>query len=128
MEKNNFEDRVELITDGHENMKDYVSEEVTAVMFNLGYLPGGSKKDIITEPETTVEALVQASSLLSLGGTITVVLYTGHEGGTIEMDAVMSWCKKLDQRIFTAIHYFPINQRNSPPNLIALKRIGFGQS
>ncbi|KNY25363.1 rRNA methylase [Pseudobacteroides cellulosolvens ATCC 35603 = DSM 2933] len=32
--------RVELIRDGHENMSKYISEPVSVVMFNLGYLPG----------------------------------------------------------------------------------------
>ena len=31
--------RVTLIKDGHENMGNYVNENIKAVMFNLGYLP-----------------------------------------------------------------------------------------
>ena len=50
------------------------------VAFNLGYLPGGDKT-IITVPKTTELALQAASSIVSSGGLISVLVYIGHPGG-----------------------------------------------
>lgn len=33
--------QVQLINDGHQKMNEYIQDQVTTVMFNLGYLPGG---------------------------------------------------------------------------------------
>lgn len=77
----------QLHLEGHENMADYVPEEVQAVMFNLGYLPGGDKRRI-TQLVTTLLALQRALELLSPGGVVTVMCYPGHEGGEAESEAV----------------------------------------
>ena len=46
----------ELILDGHEHMKEYVKEtEVSCIMFNLGYLPGGAHH-LATKTNTTIQA------------------------------------------------------------------------
>ena len=67
LEANNLADRVHLIQSGHERMDSHVHEKVAAVMFNLGYLPGGNHK-IITRPDTTVEALAKACSCCAPAG------------------------------------------------------------
>ena len=60
--------QVSLIHAGHETLSEHLSadEEVAAVMFNLGYLPGGPK-EIITRAETTLAALEQALSHMRPG-------------------------------------------------------------
>ncbi len=63
---------------------------VGAVMFNLGYLPGGDKS-LVTEPESTVAALDVAWKLLRPGGLLSVVAYRGHPGGRPEARAVRRW-------------------------------------
>ncbi len=40
LEKSGLAERAVLIRDGHERMGYYVKEEVAAIMFNFGYLPG----------------------------------------------------------------------------------------
>ena len=115
-------DHVELICSGHEEMTQYLGEDSPrAVMFNLGYLPG-SGKHVITRAETTLQALVGAAGVLQPRGVITVVLYTGHEGGPEEATAVRDWAKSLDQEIFSVVEYGFLNQKNSPPALIAIER------
>ena len=52
LEKANLSARAELILDGHEKMQTYVKEEVKAITFNFGYLPGGDHK-IATHPSTS---------------------------------------------------------------------------
>lgn len=43
--RDNMEDRIELILDGHENLDKYIKEDVSCVVFNLGYLPRGKACD-----------------------------------------------------------------------------------
>lgn len=116
---------VRLIHAGHETMLDHLREphrgKVGAVMFNLGYLPGNDHT-LTTEPGTTRQALDLSTELLRPGGVITVVLYTGHEGGPAEAEAVQSWASALPQQPFQALSYRFVNQVNDPPRLIAVEK------
>jgi predicted methyltransferase len=67
---------------------------VGAVMFNLGYLPGGDHA-IITVPTSTVPALDGAWALLRPGGVLSVMAYTGHTGGPEERDEVQTWFHRV---------------------------------
>jgi len=96
-----------------------VHGHVGAVMFNLGYLPGGDHS-ITTTPDTTVRALQQALTLLHAGGVVTVVLYTGHPGGAAEARAVTDWAAALDQEAVQVLSYRFLNQVHAPPALLAL--------
>lgn len=62
----------------------------SAVMFNLGYLPGGDHR-ITTASGATLAALDAAARVLKPGGVISVVCYPGHEAGAEESAAVESW-------------------------------------
>lgn len=74
--------------------------KISAIMFNLGYLPGGDKT-IMTLTNSTIPALNSACQLLSSGGIITVLAYPGHAGGDIETGQVKGWCGQLDRKQFT---------------------------
>ena len=76
---------------------------------------------IITSADSTIKALNESLQLLSHNGIVTIILYTGHEGGAEEGEAVSRWANSLDQDKFTAIRYQFENQRNSPPFLIAVE-------
>src|SRR5262249_21317060 len=80
-----------LFTRDHAEMRDAIPPEyhghVGAVMFNLGYLPGGDHS-ITTQPTSTLKAISAALELLRPGGVLTVLAYTGHLGGAEEADAV----------------------------------------
>ena len=69
--------------------------KISAVMFNLGYLPRGDKR-IITQAESTLVAFSAAIQMLSPKGIITVLAYPGHEGGKQEAEQVREWCRKLN--------------------------------
>jgi predicted methyltransferase len=120
-------DRVHLIRESHQYMAsslpDTVTRNVQAIMFNLGYRPGGDKS-IVTQPASTIAALEGGLQLLAPGGVITVVLYTGHQEGKAESDAVIEWGKHLDQTMYHVLWYQYINQKNSPPTVIAIERKG----
>lgn len=87
-----------LIADGHENMARHIPQtwhgRIAAVVFNLGYLPGGDKS-VITTAATTLEALRSSLELLRTGGGLVVVLYTGHAGGVEEEEAVRRFAGSL---------------------------------
>ncbi len=116
---------VHLFAENHAGMKSRIPADkagtVSATMFNLGYLPGGDHR-IITRSETTLPALDSALSLLRKGGVATIVLYPGHEGGAAECDAVVQWAESLPQHAFQVLRYEFVNQRNSPPFVIAVEK------
>ena len=116
----NLLDRVTLIHDGHENMDLYVKERVKAVMFNLGYLPGGDHS-IGTKGRTTIEALEKAMGLIADDGIITVVIYYGGDSGFEEKNQVMDYLKTIDCKRFTVMMSNFINQVNCPPILICIE-------
>ena len=112
---------VELILQGHETVDQYVSD-VKAAIFNLGYLPSADKS-IITQPQTTIEALDKLCQMLVKGGRIAIMIYYGHEGGDIERDAVMDFVSQLPQQEYTATIYRTLNQINNPPFLVMIEKL-----
>lgn len=109
-----------LIHAGHETMRTHVPTElhgkVSAVMFNLGYLPG-TDKTLITHTDTTMIAVWEALELLRPGGLLTIVVYPGHEGGADEGRCIADWAAALNSRLFEVQHLRPINRAASPPEL-----------
>ena len=95
---------------GHERMLEKIppdwSGRVSAVMFNLGYLPGGDK-GLTTSPATTLSALDQALSLLRFGGLISLLVYRGHPGAKAEADAISAWLEQLDSIFRFSCHESP---------------------
>ncbi|EIC29120.1 putative S-adenosylmethionine-dependent methyltransferase involved in cell envelope biogenesis [Methylomicrobium album BG8] len=98
-----FRDCLTLFHRSHAEMDEMLPQAqhglVSAVMFNLGYLPGGDKS-VITRAESTLAALSAASRLLSPEGIITIVAYPGHVGGAQECEQVRQWCARLDSGRF----------------------------
>ena len=76
LERANLSTRAKLIHDGHEKMQTYVKEEVKAITFNFGYLPGSDHK-IATHPSTSLAAIESALNLLKKGGIINLCIYSG---------------------------------------------------
>ena len=113
---------VQLIPDGHENLKQYVSEPLNAAIFNFGWLPGGDKS-LTTRTETSIPALCATLSLLKEGGMLITVLYPGHENGKQEAEAIEQWAKELPQEQFAVLRYGFINRKNSPPYLLAFEKL-----
>ena len=112
---------VELLLQGHETVDQFVTE-VKAAIFNLGYLPSADKS-IITQPQTTLEALDKLCQMLVKGGRIAIMIYYGHDGGDIERDAVMDYVSQLPQQEYTATIYRTLNQINNPPFLVMIEKL-----
>lgn len=88
-----------------------------AVVFNLGYMPGGDHS-ITTTADTTLKGLECALRIIKPGGIVTVVMYDGHEKGTEEKKAILEWAEKLDQSTYHAAYVSLINQKNDPPEIV----------
>ncbi len=124
------EERAELFGCGHEKMKEALAGSercrgmlektedgygsVSCVVFNFGYLPGGSH-DIATRAETSLEALRQGMDLLKKGGIISLCIYSGKDSGFEEKDAVMEYLKTLDSKKYLVIMSSYYNRPNHPP-------------
>ena len=104
-----------VILDSHVNMDKYIfKDSVSAVMFNLGYLPGGNH-NIQTKYNTTIEAINVALELLKAGGIISICIYSGGDSGFIEKDKVLEYLRKLDNKKYLVIYNEFYNKPNNPP-------------
>lgn len=121
IEKGGYIDRVKLILDGHENMNKYIKEEVSCVLFNLGYLPR-AKHSIITKPDTTLKAIKLSLKMLKENGVISIAIYTGHDGGQEERDCIYNLINNLSQDEFNVLESRFLNQVNNPPQLILIEK------
>lgn len=84
--------------------------KISAVMMNLGYLPGGDQQ-ATTNPETTEKALDSAYEWVREDGVISVIAYQGHPGGKLENSVVQKLIKKNQWNYRTE---FGNKKENSP--------------
>lgn len=105
---------------GHETLRANLPAEIhgkiSAIMFNLGYLPGADKA-VITRTETTMVAVREALEVLKAGGLLTIAVYPGHEGGAEEGRSIAAWAAELEPRRFEVQHLRPVNRAAAPPEL-----------
>lgn len=104
-------------------LSDHASELVTmqsaglrvkAIMFNLGYLPGGDKH-ITTMSVSTRAAIHSACEMLLPEGAMTIIAYRGHAGGLEEATTVERWIAELPaDRFETSRIEGDANQAESP--------------
>ncbi len=125
LEKEGFFHNCTLVLDSHENMGSYIPEHekkgLSAVVFNLGYLPGG-QKEMTTQNGATLAAVEQALHLIRIGGIVAVTMYPGHPEGAAERESLLRFAKNLSQKTYhTAYLSFP-NQKKSPPELLLITR------
>lgn len=118
-------ENVILLQRDHAKMQAAISVEhhgrVSAVMFNLGYLPGGDES-LITHTASTVEAVRQSANLLRPGGILTIIAYVGHPGGKEEADAVSNCLNELDPSDFNVDEPAADETLSSPPRLIVVRK------
>lgn len=95
LESEGLRDRVKLHLGCHADLADLAGgKSPGAIVFNLGYLPGGDH-GIITRPENTLKALEAATEILRPGGVLAVTCYPGHDGGAGEAAAVEAFIATL---------------------------------
>ena len=114
MEKAGLINGTWLILDGHENMKNYVKEKISAITFNFGYLPGGDH-NISTRSSTSIKAIEEGLSLLKKDGIMSLCIYSGGDSGYEEKDSILSFLKSLDPKKYLVILSQYYNRENDPP-------------
>ncbi|GAA0181652.1 class I SAM-dependent methyltransferase [Clostridium sediminicola] len=121
LEEKKLIDRVILINDGHENIKKYINEPVSLVLFNLGYLPKGDH-NITTKANSTLEAVKNSMELLKKEGLILIVIYHGHDEGKNEKNSLDEFSKTISQKEFNVAKLKFMNQINQPPELLVIEK------
>lgn len=111
LKKHNCLQQVKFIHDGHENIGKYVHDSLNAIIYNLGYLPGGNK-EIITKGHTTLLSVQQGMELLSTGGVIILVAYPGHPGGKEEADLIEDYFRSLSPQEWQSMKWCRLNGNN----------------
>lgn len=118
-------DCLTLIHASHARMTEKIPGQqhgkISVIMFNLGYLPGGDKS-IITQTDSTLQALHCASRLLAPGGLITILAYPGHAGGDRETEQVEHWCGQLGKQAFKVDTIYGAEHKDSAPRLFAVRK------
>ncbi|MEY3807307.1 MAG: hypothetical protein RI893_283 [Pseudomonadota bacterium] len=121
-----WSDCLTLIQASHADMADNIPAtlhgKISAIMFNLGYLPGGDKS-VITLTESTLTALTIASRILARDGILTVLAYPGHPGGDSETNQVQCWCEQLNSNQFTVDTFYSTEHKDSAPRLFVLRKL-----
>ncbi|MGG1514211.1 class I SAM-dependent methyltransferase [Paenibacillus oryzisoli] len=116
---------VELHLRSHAEMEAAVPPDrhgqVAAVTFNLGYLPG-AESAVITQQASTLAALEASLRLLRRGGIVSIVLYTGHDGGSEEASAVEAWASGLPLGAYQVLRYQFANGNRTAPYLLAVEK------
>ena len=119
LEKHQLLSRVIFTQSCHSKMLEHVPVtklgKIKAVIFNLGYLPGGDKK-IITQPDSTLSALKLAHHCLSDDGIISLIAYRGHDGGQREFEEI----EKLTEKENWSVQKKPSNQAPDSPVLFLI--------
>ena len=118
-----LKERVSLILDSHANVEKYVNAQIGCAVFNLGYLPHSDDLSIVTQSQSTIQAIHKMLGMLKKGGIIAISVYDGHDGGAEERDALLDYVMSLHQADVHVIRYQMINQRNNPPFLIAIEKM-----
>ena len=115
---------IRLILDSNANAKNYVEPGeagIAAILFNLGYLPGGDKT-VTTTKEETLRAVNDAVELVKPGGLVAAVLYSGHEQGAEEKQALLNWAKELPAKAYHVAYISMWNQKKCPPEILLITR------
>ncbi|MDQ8194430.1 class I SAM-dependent methyltransferase [Coraliomargarita sp. SDUM461004] len=119
-----LEQHVTLYTSDHaaqlEALRPSQGERVTAVVFNLGYLPG-SDKAVQTQSNNTRKALEASLHLLRPAGLLCVTAYRGHPGGAEESQAVETWMR-LQENSGHLLECYEPQANNTPPILWVLHK------
>lgn len=124
LQDGNYENAT-FVLDSHDKLNKWIRPDhqgsIAAAIFNLGYLPG-SDKEIITKASSTISAVELLLQYIQKGGLIILVVYHGHDGGTEEKDALVSFVCELNQKDYAVLRYEFINQVNAPPFVLAIQK------
>lgn len=117
--------QIHLIKSCHSLLNEYIPEEemISAVLFNLGYLPGGDKH-VTTGGETTCLAVLAALKRIKPQGAVVIVTYGGHEAGAEEKSKLVEMLTALPRREYHVSYIKMINQPAGAPEVLAVTKKG----
>ena len=113
--------RAALFCLGHEHMAEKVEGPVAAVVFNLGWLPGGDHS-VTTHWETTKKAVESALSLLKPLGVLVICAYPGHQEGDRERSALIDFLSALPPQRFNVLHQKFLNAGPGAPECFTVQK------
>ncbi len=111
--------RVELCHQSHEELPQ-IQVNISLVVYNLGYLPGGDKS-ITTQAPSTLASL---KKFLTIAPAVSVTCYPGHPEGAREEQELIKFFTSLSPTEWTVCHHRWINRPLSP-TLFILNKINF---
>jgi len=114
------EGRFNLIEGSHSDLGRHVPAGIGGAVYNLGYLPGGTR-GVVTGRESTLSSIAGALELLRPEGFVSATLYYGHDGGREEAEAVLAYVGALDHDRFKAAHLSYPNLPNDPPSIVMVQ-------
>jgi predicted methyltransferase len=106
----------------HDRMGEFAAPcTISAIMFNLGYLPGEDHQ-ITTRTCETIRALESAETLLENGGCVSIVCYPGHEAGAEEAQAVEGWLSTKTKDGWRVANYSILGTKRPAPFLLLARK------
>ena len=114
-------DRAALFCLGHERMAEQVKEPVAAVVFNLGWLPGGDH-GVTTRWETTKTAVESALALLRPLGVLVICAYPGHPEGDRERENLAVLLSALPPQSYNVLHQRFLNAGPGAPECFVIQK------
>ena len=114
--------RASLFCAGHQEMDAYVPVPVRAVVFNLGWLPGGNHT-ITTRWETTRRAVEKALNLLLPLGVLVICAYPGHPEGDRERTELAALLAGLSGRKYNVLHQHFLNASPGAPECFVVQKL-----
>ncbi len=106
---------------GHERMDEFVTGKVSAVVFNLGWLPGGDHT-VTTCWETTRTAAEKALHLLQPGGVLVICAYPGHAEGNRERQELIAFLSSLCNREWNVLRQHFLNAGPGAPECFVVQK------
>jgi len=118
---------LETLLAGHERMADAEfrarwPDRPSAIVFNLGYLPGGDHA-LTTCTSTTLPALRGALVWVAPGGFVAIVCYPGHPAGATEAAEVENFAASLPSAGFAVSVHKSINTARPAPFTLLIQRL-----
>ena len=113
--------RASLFCAGHQEMDAHVPCPVRAVVFNLGWLPGGDHA-VTTRWETTRQAVEKALALLLPLGVLVICAYPGHPEGDRERAELTALLSGLSNRRYNVLHQRFLNASPGAPECFIVQK------
>jgi SAM-dependent methyltransferase len=114
-------DRVIMHCLDHARCREVIPERLRAVIFNLGYLPGGNHR-IVTTKESTVKGIEEALLLLQVGGLVMLTVYRGHPGAEEEVCGLENFLTFLPKRDYSVLEGRYLNQGEKNPYWVMVQK------